>query len=395
MALNPKQARRARRRVRRLQRRVRGYRRREQQAKRYDPTAPLTGARFRNERKAAERLEFGPRSTELGQAERQADQTTADRARYFDDWRQALRESTARINETNRQHVEASEGRVDTAYAQDKAGVQARDAAAAEQARKLGRAAAPSSEGHRAVEAARSQGNQGITELRGQSAADTRYMELRGVNAAQAKIEDQTKQAGKREKLRQERKRLAAERGAFRTDFARRTRSDEREWAAIQKEFGLKRQELRQESGTTRAQMRLERQKLQTQRIVARIYASADRAGAKAQIRVAKINLQKGRISQRQYREIVNIYRGLPEKGQSGAAGGQKPLTSTQEKTVRQAFNRLKKAGVRKEQRAAAIRQLIGKYGYPPRIAREAWKRWAQNAPGGGTTYDKGTSGPD
>lgn len=365
-------------------------RREAKQANRYDPTAPLTGKRFRRELRAAEGREFGPQQRELNTAIANQDQTTADRARYYDDWRQAMRESTARINATNAENVKASEARVDSSYAQDSAAVKARDVAASEQAAKLGRGPVQSAEGARAVEAQRSQGNQSTDRLRSQAGADTKYLELRGVNAAQAKIEDQDRQGNRRKKLEQAGRDLARERGQFRTEFGRKARESEREWAAIQKEFGLKSRELDIDAKNSRKDRQLEQQKLSTQKIVARIYASADRAGARAQVRVAKLQLQKGKISQKQYREIVNIYKGLPKKGSSGAAGP-KPLTATQEKTVKQAFNRLKKAGVRADQKKAAINQLIGKYGYPPRVAREAWRRYVRRAPG----MDPGSVSPN
>src|SRR5690606_29153263 len=146
------------------------------------------------------------------------DATARDRAAYYDDWRNALREASDRINQTHQQHIAAAEQRVDTAYQQDKAGVQQRDAEASEQAAKLGRAPVTSQEGHQAVEAARSQGNQAIAGLRSRAASDTKYMELRGVNAAQAKIEDQRRLAGRREAIMKERRGVERERGAFKVD---------------------------------------------------------------------------------------------------------------------------------------------------------------------------------
>lgn len=382
MALNPKRARKARKQVRKLRRQVRRYETRAKRAKRFDPTAPLTGARYRAERNAAERLEFGPAQQELNQANANQAQTTADRAQYYDDWREALRASTARVNEANRQNVAATASRVDSSYAQDKAGVASRDAAASEQAAKLGRGPVQSNEGARAVEAQRSQGNQSLANLRGQAANDTKYMELRGVNAAQAKTEDQSRQQTKAEKLRGEAREMAAKRGAFRTEFRRTSRKDEREWLAIRKEFGLEKYKAKHDVGDTKADRRLERRKLRTQKRVASIYSSADKAGARAQIRVAKLQLDKGKISKRQFRRIVNVYRGLPEKGhapaaKNGKSGSTANLQGWEIDKVDTALRSLRSAKATEGERRAMIDKLV-KAGVPARLARIAWHKYAK-----------------
>lgn len=380
-AFNPKAARRARRQVRRLRHRLHSYQRQARQAKQYDPLAPITGAREKQEMKAAERLQFGPRARELRQATADQGQTSADRAQYYDDYRQALREATSRVNEANRQNVLATEGRVDTAYQQDSAGVKARDAAASEAAAKLGRGPVQSDEGARAVAAQRSQGNQSAARLRGEASADTKYMELRGATSALAKAEDQSRQSARRAKLRQESKDLAQQRGDFRVDLRRKTRQDEREYAAVQKEFGLKRREQNLQFKTDKASQRLERQKLNAQKIVARIYASADKAGARAQIRVAKLQLQKGKISQHQYRRIVNIYHGLPGPGVSGGAtsggkGGPKLQTWEIDK-VNNAMRILTKHEAHGRDKQTWLDRMQSD-GLPLRLARIAWRRYAK-----------------
>lgn len=389
MAIDPRSARGARRKVRRmqtrLQTRLRRYRAQEKASKQYDPLAPITGAREKQEMGAAERLQFGQRASELRQAIAGQEQTTADRARYYDDWRQALRESTARVNESNRQNVEATEGRVDSAYAQDKSAVAARDAAASDTASKLGRAPVQSNEGARAVEAQRSQGNQSAARLREQAGADTKYLELRGVNASQAKTEDQTRLAGKREQLRKESSDLARDRGDFRVDFRRKTRQDEREYAAVQKEFGLKERGQDLQYKNTVAQRKLEREKIAGQKIIARMYSSADRASARAQVRVAKLQLEKGKISQKQYREIVNIYKGLP--GGGGGGGGKNTPNSRysgpggtmapwERRKVESSVQSLINTHAGPGDRQRAIQALI-KRGVPADLARVAWRRYA------------------
>lgn len=379
------------RRVKKVDARMRARQAKRKAAKQYNPLAPLTGPREKAEMNAATRLQFAPKERELRQAEGNLAQTTANRATYYDDYRQALREASARVNEANRQNVEATESRVDSSYTQDKAGVAARDAEASAAAAKLGRGPVTSQEGSQAVEAQRSQGNQAAASLRERAASDTKYTELRTANAALGKIEDQRRLAAKGDALRKEGRQLAGDKGAFKVDFRNKSRKDEREYSILKKEFGLKEKDLAIKSKSSRADRKLERQKLQAQKIVARIYANADKAGARAQIRVAKINLNKGKISQKQYREIVNIYKGLPKKGKPGAPGtggtsspAKKPLSVSEEKTVKKAFNRLSGVTppIQLRDRKKAVDQLIGKYGYPPRVAREAWNRYARKAPG-------------
>lgn len=385
------------RRVKKVDRRMRARADQRKASTQYNPLAPLTGKAAVQEQDAAARLQFAPRERELRDATGGLAQTTANRAQYYDDYRQALREASARVNETNRANVAATEARVDSSFQQDSAAVQQRDAAASEAAAKLGRGPVQSEEGARAVEAQRSQGNQHAASLRERMATDDKLMARGEANSVLKKIEDQQRLSAKGEKLRQEARDLAGDEGAFKVEQRGKQRDSERTYALARKEFGLKEKDLALKTQSTHADKVLERQKLQAQKVVARIYAAADRAGARAQVRVAKINLEKGKISTKQYREIVNIYKGLPKKGQSGSAAGggskpaSKPLSVSEEKTAKQAFKRLSEAGVRVDQRQKAIDQLIGKYGYPPRVAREAWRRYARRAPG--SNYNKGPVG--
>lgn len=351
----------------------------------YNPLAPLTGKQYRKEERASERAQFRPRAQELKTAIGAQEQTTANVGTYYDDYKRALDAASQRVQAADAANVAATEGRVDTAYQQDKSAVEGRDTAMTAQERALGFNGGKSAEGARAVEAARSQGNQAAARTRDRAGADTKYLELRSANALLGKTEAVGRENTKRENLRKEQKSLAADRGDFRTKFRTDTRESERTYALARKEFGLKKQDLNLKYKTSAADRGLERQKINTQKIVARMYSNADKASARAQIRVAKLQLKKGKISQHQYRQILNIYKGLPKKGKSGGAGGAaapKPLSVTEEKTVKKAFGRLQSAGVRVDQRKAAINQLIGKYGYPPRVAREAWRRYALKAPG-------------
>jgi hypothetical protein len=375
--------------VRRENKRVRSEQRqerRERSKNQYSPLDLLTGNRLKQEMKAAEQLEFGDRETELQRALSEQQQTTANTGSYYDDYREALRLATERVNAMHQANVAATEGRVDTAYQQDKSAVEQRDAAASAQAAKLGRAPVRSEEGARAVEAQRSQGNQAAAQLRGQATADTKYMELRGANAALGKAQAVERQQKREGELREDRARLEQERGAFRTDFRRRTRQDERQWAAIQKEFGLEKQKLKLDQKNSRADRRLERQKVNAQKIVARLYAAADRKAARAQIRVAKLQLEKGRIGQQQYKTIRNIYEGLPGGGGSGGgkSGGKQKLQTWERDKVTNAVRILEKNSAGARDKQTWIKRMQDE-GMPLRLARIAWRRYAQRfvqAPG-------------
>jgi hypothetical protein len=342
----------------------------------YDPLQPLTNDRLKTETKAAERLEFGPRADELRRAVGRTDQTAVNREQYYDDYRQALRESTARVNEANRQNVEAAEARVDSAFAQDSAGVQARDAAASEAAAKLGRGPVQSAEGSQAVMAARSQGNQSAARLRGGAAADTRFFESRGATAALGKAQDQDRMRARRDALRREEKDLAGDRGAFRTNFRRQSRQDERQYAAIQKEFGLKVRDQNLRYKQSDADRQIERQKLAAQKIVARMYSSADRASARAQVRVAQLQLQKGKITKNQFKTIRNIYEGLPGGGGKPGSTPSKPKLQTWERDkVDNAVTILRANKISPKDKQSELAQMQ-KEGMPLRLARIAWNRY-------------------
>lgn len=288
----------------------------------FDPLEPLTGETFAKELQAREHLKFDPLEREQHQAEANQAQTAANTSTYYDDWRQALREATARINETNRQNVETTQARTDASYAEDKAAVAARDAAASEQAAKLGRGPVHSEEGARAVEAQRSQQNQRVAGLREQASADTSLMEKRGATAVLAKAQELAKESNRARRLREDRKQLEESRGDFRLDERAKARESERQWAAIEQEFKLNKRKVDIDAKQGRADRALERQKINAQKIVARIYASADKAGARAQVRVAQLQLKKGKISKHQYNTIRNIYEGLPGGGGGGGSKG-------------------------------------------------------------------------
>lgn len=346
----------------------------------FDPSKPLTGKDFAEELKARETLEFGDRERELDQATANQRQTEANTGTYMDDYRQALRESAARIKETNRQKDEANQAHVDTAFNQDSQASAARDAEASEQATKLGRGPVQTVEGQQAAEAARSQGNQSTARGRQSSADDSSLMEKRGSTAVLAKAEALAREQARARRLREERRSLEKEEGAARVGYRSDARKSEREWMAIQEEFGLKNKQINADIKQGRADNRTERMKANAQKIVARIYASADKAGARAQVRVAKLQLQKGKISKHQYQTIRNVYEGLPgggpgNKGNGGGQWGGPVDTPAEHQKSDQMFADLMSRKPDPSKRRQIIQGAV-RNGVPRAAAIRAWRRY-------------------
>jgi hypothetical protein len=342
----------------------------------FNPLAPLTGEQFKKETAAAEKLEFGPRARELREEIGRADQSALNTGTYFDDYKRVLGEATARINATNSANVTAAEGRVDTAHTEDAARVAASDAKAAESAKARGVEAAPSAEGAKAVAAQRSQGDQAVAGLRSQAGADTSLMEKRGATSVLAKGEALARETARRRGLSKNERELAADRGAFRTAARTKARESERSYAAIRKEFGLKTKELQLKTGDTAADRKLERQKLAAQKRVAGIYASADKAGAKAQIEVARLQLKKGRITKNQYKKIEMIYKGLGNDGKK--APDTKPKLQTWERDkVTNAIRILDDKNALPRDKTTWLKRMESE-GVPLRLARRAWAQYVK-----------------
>lgn len=375
--------------ARRVRKVARQYAKREsstrQRKPEYNPLAPLTGNRLNQEEKAAEQLQFGDSAEQLARRIRGQEQTTANEAQYYDDWRQALRESAATVKAANEEAVKSQEGRTDQSYQQDMAAEQARNAEDSATAAKLGRGPVHSEEGARAVEAQRQQSNLQIGDMRLRGVSDQKYMELRGVNAAQAKIERLQQRHGQRDDLGREQQKLAKDKGAFKVDFRTKSREAERTYALARKEFGLKRQDMLLRNRATKGQQEIDRQKVAAQKIVAKMYASANRAQARAQVRVAKLQLEKGKISQHQYKTIKNIYEGLPNGGSNGGGGG-KPgqgsgpggkLQTWERDKVDLAVRQFGGGNLGPHDQQRAIDAAV-KHGIPARLARIAWRRYAK-----------------
>lgn len=364
----------------------------------YNPLAPLGGSDFENEIAANTKLQFGGQEEALRAAMAQQDRNTAVVSSGMDQYRQALEEARQHIAATDQKAATDSQGQVDSAYSQDKAAQAARDAAVQKLAGASGFAIGPSQQGAQAVEGARSQGNQSVTNVRAQGAADDSFMTKRGATSVLQKAEALSKQQAKRSELEGKSTELAAEKGAFGVSERGKLRDSERTYALARKEFGLKAADTKSQIETRKATVSVDKQKSNAQVLVARIYAAADRSKAHATIRVAQLQLKKGKIDQKQYRQIVNIYKGLPKKGTSSQPKGASPgsnqggsgpggsLAPYEVDSRDKAIRGFTKNKYGKTDHARAVSKAV-QAGIPQRIAELAWKRYLASLK---TDYDSG-----
>jgi hypothetical protein len=357
----------------------------------FDPLAPVTPQGAQQEVNAAADLQFRPQERAVRQEIANQAQDTANTGSYYDDYKKALAEATGRISAVNK--ATADEMQTRTNAVADLASAQSAqsDANLQRQADLLGRGQVSTPEGQQSSVDIRSQGTQAANRQRVQGAADTGLMEKRGATAVLAKAQALSRENARMRGMLEKKGQIAADKGTFKVAERGKVRESERSWAAIQKEFKLKSAAQKAATKGSKADRKLERQKLRTQQIVAGIYAAADKAGAQAQVKVAKINLQKGRISQRQYREITNIYKGLPAKGTSPAAkgttgGAAKPgaaqgsgaggtLAPWERDRINSSRDALFDAHAQPSDRRKAIDQLV-RQGVPRRLALVAWNEY-------------------
>jgi hypothetical protein len=364
----------------------------------YNPLEPIGGQDFDNEVSAATKLQFGGQEEALRAALAQQDRNSQVVGSGMDQYRQALEEARQHIASTNEKAATDSQAQFDTAYSQDSAAQAARDAAVKELAQRAGMTVGPSQEGAQAVAGARSQGNQSVANIRSQGAADDTLMTKRGATSVLQKTEALSRQQAKRSELEGKGTELAAEKGAFSVAERQKLRDSERTYALARKEFGLKAADVKSQINTRKATVSADKQKANAQVLVAKIYASADRAKARATIRVAQLQLKKGKIDQKQYRQIVNIYKGLPKKGTSsqpksaapganqggsGAGGALAPYEVDKRDKALQGYTKNKYG---KDDHDRAIEKAV-KAGIPQRLAELAWKKYLKSLT---TPYDKG-----
>lgn len=347
----------------------------------YDPLAPLTGDREEQELDAATKLQFGEKDRLLKEQEGIRAQAVRNMGSYYDDYKRELEASKIRMNANYAAQASAVEGRVDTQYTQQSG--EANTAATAQAADAQARGIQPNlgpTHAQQTADAARTIGQSDATRVRGVGAAANERMELRGATAVQAKGEALGREQAKIDQLGREKIALAEDKGAFRVNQRAQNRAKEREWAAVQKEFGLKEDSLKLE-GETKSQA------AEAQKVVARIYAAASKAEARAQVRVAELQLEKGKISKSQFRTIKNIYEGLPEKGESpkpkspnptsnqGGSGAGGSLATWEKDKVENGVRILNRNKAKATDRATWIKRMTDA-GVSPRLARIAWAQY-------------------
>lgn len=364
--------------------------------KRYDPLAPLTGSRLNKELDAAVHLKYGDAEGALAQSKANQAQTTANTGTYYDDYRNALAEATARIKANSDASVQAQQQRVDQSSADMTQHAQEQDAQASQQAALLGRGPVQTQAAYQSADAAKSQGNLSAGHLREQANSQNTLMEMRGATAVQAKAEALGRAAAKSRQLDDQGVALKKEEGDYRVDQRRQSREDERSYAAIKQEFGLKTKEFDHQKKVDRATVLAKNQASNAQKVVARIYGSANKAQARAQVRVAELQLKKGKISKHQFTTIKNIYDGLPTHksvdityhgngaGAKGKAKGTGPGSGAggsfapwEKDKISNAVNKLTTNSAKVDDRDVWIQRMVSA-GVPKRLARTAWNKYVR-----------------
>lgn len=352
----------------------------------FNPLAPLTGPTLKKELGAAEKLQFGDQERELGREGSRLQQQQANVGGYWDDYKAALDASLGRIRTENAAAVGASEARAESLQTKSTTEQQARDAEASAQSEQLGQGKVRTEEGYRAIAGARSQAEGDITRMRERTGATATRVDLQGANSKLGKLQALQREQGRQRENAEDKQDLQAKKGAFRTDYRSRAREGEREWAAIQQEFGLKERELDQDSKNNKADRSLKRLELVTQRAIAKMYSGAKRRSAEAQIEVARQQLEGKKISRRKYVEILNRYQGLPGsdgKGSSGGGNGSGPggsLLPWERDKISTAVQALRNTKATPADRKRAL-QTLQKRGIPLRLARIAWGRYLKKQP--------------
>lgn len=359
-------------------------------AKPFDPLAPLSGKSFEKEVAARTKLEFSPEEAKLRDAVVAENNRVPVVSNAFDQYHQALLDARDRGKAASDAYVTQSQDAVNAAYTQDKAAQEARDKAAAAKAALIGQTgAATPSQGAERAEGARSQGNQAVVNERTAAGADNTMMEGRAATSLQAKAtalqhEDDTKAS-----LDRAAKELAGRKGAYAAAQRNDLSQTERTYALARKEFGLKAADTKSVIASRKAATKAAKQSTNAQVIVAKIYAASNKAQARAQVRVAKLQLDKGKIDQKQYRKIVNVYKGLPKKGTSpqakpaapknpaGGSGAGGSLAPWEVDARDRAFTGFGKNQYTRDDHARAIVKAV-QAGIPKRLAEAAWKRYVK-----------------
>lgn len=373
----------------------------------YDPLAPLTGKDFKREERAAEGYEFGDQARELRKEGSRLEQNAANVGSYYDDYRNALTQSVGRIRNDADATAAATQTQVDRSKQQDQSRLEAADAEAAATAAKFGRPSTPSDEGQRALEARQFMGQSEQARMRERADAQVREADLRIPNSVLAKAERLREEERRVAANRGDQRRLTQKRGEFATKYRADTRASEREWAAVKKEFKLKDKDITLRNKASAADRKVEKIKSYNQLKQAILYAGAKTSMANALMRQAKTMADAKIISAGQYKEIARINAGASNRragaqehvaetyagGKGGA--GTRTLQPYEKDRVDRATNALAKfhkqgslTGTDRNGKGytAFIRRMRS-YGIQAQYARIAWKRYWDKHPassGGG-----------
>lgn len=327
-------------------------------AKPYNPLTPLTGKAFNKEVNAETKQEFAPQFADVNQQIKNQDTHTALVGSAYDAYKAALDKALASTTAAYTAAKTDADTRLTNAYNQDVASAQ-------------------TPEGQQAAAAERALSNNALTNLSTSGAAATDNGNTNSANSLLAKTEALRRESDTRGQLVKQRSQLKQQRGAYKTTARQKLRSNEQTYALARKEFGLKVKTENDQASNDRAQIKATKGQGNAQVLIAKLYASADRAKARATIRVAKLQLQKGKIDQSQYRKIINVYRGLPKPGKSPTAGKHPRFSNTQQAQVDHAVGNLESHTASLNDRSSAIEAMV-RNGLSRAQANAAWRTYVK-----------------
>lgn len=326
----------------------------------YDPLAPLSGTDFNNQVAANVNLQYQPQEDALAQAQKDQAQNTALTNSAYDAYKSALNDALTNINTNDANAVTAQQAQVNNAFTQDNASAQT-DA------------------GRQAAAGAQGLGNAGLGTLRTAGTADNAYMSNRTADSVLQKAEALQQAAQKKTDLDTQAASLAKQKGEDTVAERGKLTDAERQYSAVQKEFGLKVKTEKDDTASATSTAA-------TQKYVADVQAAATQEKAAATIKVAKEQLAKGKIDQHQYTTVTNVYKGLPKKGVSptakatpktvGKGSGPNGTWSPSERDkLSKSVNILHKNNASATDQATWIQRMVDE-GIPHRIATAAWRSY-------------------
>lgn len=334
----------------------------------YNPLSPLSGKAFRNEINANAKLQYNPQIKQAKQDISDQDKHSALVSSAYDQYQAALQTALANTNKAYADAATDANTRLGTAYNQDVA-------------------SASTPEGKQAAAAERALSNSALTTLKTSGASAAASGNTNVASSSLSKIEALNRENEARERLIGGLKQLKAQKGQFKVSERGKLRSDERTYALARKEFGLKSATLKETKRVDTANINSKKQANNAQVLVAKIYAAASRSKARATIRVARLQLKKGKIDQHQFNTIRNIYEGLPAKGTPGGVGkngkpkapkGSGPggtFAPWERDDINRAMRGFNTNNYNEQQVDRAIQKAVAA-GIPERLARAAWRRY-------------------